>query len=282
MVETNGVEARTCDEPRQAGRTSCWTEPVRAGGGPRRSPRGGDRERAERPRRGTEIRKRRAGAARRRGGARGRGRGGDAPPWETSWCSSRRDARGCELAAGKRGMWDCPFCRTHTSDEENALARIRKRVAAGDPQAIFFLGSQYHYGKYGLEKDVTRALELYERAAELGAKDAHYNLGFLYDEGTDVEKDLAKAIRHYEAAMCGHVSARYNLGGMEYNAGNYDLALQHWMISAKLGHVHSLNYIKSLFISGLASKADYAAALRGHQNAIKEMSSPDRDQAKAV
>ena len=37
-----------------------------------------------------------------------------------------------------------------------------------------------------------------------------------------------------------------------------------------------------MFVKGLATKADYAAALRGYQNAIEEMSSPDRDEAKVV
>ncbi|EJK47287.1 hypothetical protein THAOC_34003, partial [Thalassiosira oceanica] len=183
---------------------------------------------------------------------------------------------------GKRGMWDCPFCRTPTPDEEHALAKIRKRVAAGDPMAIYYLGTKYEFGEHGLEKDVTRAVELYERAAELRLKEAHYNLGVLYDEGEDVEKDMDKAIRHYEAAaMCGLVKARYNLGYMEFDAGNDDLALQHMLISAKLGYDGSLNMVKTFFMAGLATKADYAAALRGYQNAIKEMSSPDRDQAKA-
>ena len=130
---------------------------------------------------------------------------------------------------------------------------------------------------------MTSAVELYERAAELGFKEAHYDLGGLYAEGADVEKDTAKAFRHFEkAAMCGHVFARYNLGYMDYDAGNYDLALQHWMISSKLGHETSLNSVKILFMEGLATKADYAAALRGYQNAIDEMSSPDRDEAKKM
>ncbi|EJK64853.1 hypothetical protein THAOC_14369 [Thalassiosira oceanica] len=127
----------------------------------------------------------------------------------------------------------------------------------------------WQYGILGLNissesTDVTRAAELYERAAELGVKEAHYNLGALYANGSDVEKDMAKAFRHYEAAaMCGHAPARHNVGSMEYNDGNYDLALQHWMISAKLGHEGSLSYVKRLFMEGLATKADYAAALRG-------------------
>ena len=54
------------------------------------------------------------------------------------------------------------------------------------------------------DKNVTRAVVLYECAAELGFQYAHYILGFLYSEGTDVEKDTAKAFRHYDAAAtCG-------------------------------------------------------------------------------
>ena len=40
---------------------------------------------------------------------------------------------------------------------------IRKRVDAGDPVAICCLGTQYEYGEYGLKKDVTMAVVLYER-----------------------------------------------------------------------------------------------------------------------
>ncbi|EJK43749.1 hypothetical protein THAOC_37775 [Thalassiosira oceanica] len=82
--------------------------------------------------------------------------------------------------------------------------------------------------------------------------------------------------------MCGHVNARRNLGYMEYNAGNNDLALQHFLISAKLGDEYSLNEVKSAFMSSIATKADYAGALRGYQSAIEEMSSPDRAEAKAL
>ena len=198
-------------------------------------------------------------------------------------CCTKKVCNGCNLAARKRNMRDCPFCRAPTPDEQQVLAMIQKRVAAGDPVAIFDLGAQYRSGQYGLNKDVTKAVELYERAAELGVKDAHFNLGVLYAKGTDVEKDTAKAFRHYEAAaMCGHGLARYNLGFMENDGGNYDLALQHWMISAKLGHDNSLNCVKEMFMNGFATKDDYAEALRGYQNAVEEMSSPDRNEAKVL
>ncbi|EJK77426.1 hypothetical protein THAOC_00745 [Thalassiosira oceanica] len=198
-------------------------------------------------------------------------------------CCMKRVCNGCVLAAGKRGMWDCPFCRTTPSETDSqVLAMVQARADKGDPEAIYFLGSDYERGKHGLEKDVTRAVELYERAAELGVKEAHYNLGVLYDTGREVAQDMDKAIRRYEtAAMRGHVSARHNLGCEEFDAENYDLALQHFLISAKLGYGDSLKGIKSLFSQGLATKDDYAGALRGYQRAIEEMASSDRAEAKA-
>ncbi|EJK44602.1 hypothetical protein THAOC_36846, partial [Thalassiosira oceanica] len=186
------------------------------------------------------------------------------------------DEEGSHKVGGGR-LPDLPPKKSQT------LAMIQKRVAAGDPVAIWHLGAKYRFGANGLEKDVTRAVELYDRAAELGVKDAHFNLGVLYAKGADVAKDMVKAFRHYEAAaMCGHVPARYNLGYIEGKAGNHVIALQHLLISAKLGHEDSLNAVKRMFVAGLANEADYATALRGYQKALEEMSSPDRDEAKSI
>ena len=79
-------------------------------------------------------------------------------------CCMKEVCNGCVLAAVKRGMSDCPFCRTTRPDKSQVLAMVRKRVDAGDPVAIWFLGSKYRFGEYGLEKDFTRAVDLYERA----------------------------------------------------------------------------------------------------------------------
>ena len=202
-------------------------------------------------------------------------------------CCMTLVCKGCTLAAEKRGMRGCPFCRTPRPKEgSQVVPMIQKRVDAGDPVAMSDLGNIYRSGQFGLEKDVTRAVDLYERAAELGVKEAHLRLGLLYGHvygsGEDVEKDMAKAIRHYEAAAVkGDVTARHNLGFEEYKDGIYDLALQHWMIAAKMGCQHSLHKIKLMFMEGLATKADYAEALREHQSAVEEMRSPDREEALA-
>ena len=59
--------------------------------------------------------------------------------------------------------------------------------------------------------------------------------------------------------------SRHALGVTEYQEGNHDLAMQHWMISAKMGNEVSLNNIKDMFKEGHATKALYAEALLGYQ-----------------
>ena len=198
-------------------------------------------------------------------------------------CCMKLVCDGCILAAQKSGMTDCAFCRAPMPETSQVLAMVQRRVDAGDPVAIYFLGGKYLDGDDGLEKDVTKAIELLERAAELGVQDAHYSLGYLYDEGTYVEEDTAKAMLRWEAAAVkGEVMARCNLGLVEYEAGNYDLALQHWMIAAKLGRQDSLDKVMNMFMDGLATKVDYAEALRGYQCAVEEMRSTDREEALAL
>ena len=75
-------------------------------------------------------------------------------------------------------------------------------------------------------------------------------------------------------SQCRLLKELHNLGNAENRAGNHDLALQHWMFSATLGYEKSLSKVKTSFMKGLATKADYAAALRGYQNAVEEIQAP--------
>ncbi|EJK62967.1 hypothetical protein THAOC_16402 [Thalassiosira oceanica] len=191
-------------------------------------------------------------------------------------CCMNLVCNGCIVAAEKRGMDDCPFCRAPTPDESQLLAMIQKRVDAGDPAAMWHLGTHYADGSYGLTTDVTRTVELYERAAKIGFRDAHCSLGCLYHVGTDVEKDTARAIRHYEAAAVkGVVTARHNLGYVEYEAGNYDCTaalddccqdgipsfaeqqgrLLHWKVTVLFVHLDRRQALSALCIRRLAVRS---------------------------
>ncbi|EJK53157.1 hypothetical protein THAOC_27462, partial [Thalassiosira oceanica] len=124
-------------------------------------------------------------------------------------------------------------------------------------------------------------LELWTEAALLGDLDAHFQLGRMYFCGEGVEKDEARGIRHWQhAAIQGHPESRCLLGYFEDKSGNHELAVQHLLISAKMGLQKSLNEIKGMFMKGHASKAHYAEALNGYQNALEETKSPQREEAK--
>ena len=82
--------------------------------------------------------------------------------------------------------------------------------------------------------------------------------------------------------MKGEAESRHNLGVVEFNMENDMLAVQHWMISAKMGYEESLNDIKGMFMEGHATKAQYAEALLGYQGAVEEMKGPQREEAKRL
>ncbi|EJK76874.1 hypothetical protein THAOC_01339 [Thalassiosira oceanica] len=163
-------------------------------------------------------------------------------------CCMKRVCNGCVLAARQRGLVGCPFCRTpHPHDDASTLVMVQKRVSKGDSEAIAYLGEQHYQGILGLARDIPRAIELWTKAAELGSVSAHCHLGRVYYNGDAVEEDKPRGIQHFrQAAMKGDVGSRHNLGIVEYENGNYQLAVQHWMISAKMGYDKSLNCIKHI------------------------------------
>lgn len=57
-----------------------------------------------------------------------------------------------------------------------------------------------------------------------------------------------------------------NLGIYECELRNYDSAVRHFLISAKMGNQDSLGAIKNLFTRGNARKSQYAKALMGCQD----------------
>ena len=197
-------------------------------------------------------------------------------------CCMKRICDGCNLAAQGRGMHDCPFCRKPYPDNDaDVLVMIQARVEKEAPEAIYHLGEKYFQGVLGLRKDVRKGVELWTEAAELGSIEALFNLGAAHERGLGVQENKAKAVEFYKkAAIQGHVRSRYNLGCYEGQKGNHDRAARHFLISAKMGHKDSVETIKKMFMSGAATKGQYTEALKGYQDALEEMKSHDRDEAK--
>ncbi|EJK61151.1 hypothetical protein THAOC_18405, partial [Thalassiosira oceanica] len=75
---------------------------------------------------------------------------------DSTYAGMKRVCVGCNFAAQKRGMFDCPFCRTPYPDND------------ADAQQFF----------PGLQKDMQKAVQLMSEAAELGSIKALFNLGY--------------------------------------------------------------------------------------------------------
>ncbi|KAL7528791.1 hypothetical protein ACHAXR_002638, partial [Thalassiosira sp. AJA248-18] len=126
----------------------------------------------------------------------------------------------------------CPFCRAPAATDEEDVERIKKRIEAGEAEAVHMLGCRYRHGR-GVPKDSNKALELWHQAAKLGCVESDCDIGEVYFYGEGVEKDTQKAKYHWElGAIGGDVIARCNLGAIEGKAGNMNRAMKHFMISA--------------------------------------------------
>ena len=197
-------------------------------------------------------------------------------------CCGKRICSGCIHAVAKRdgGLGLCPFCRAPRPTGEEILEQMKKRIEAGDAEAILGLGCDYADGDDGLTQDHAKALELWHQEAELGSAKSYYNIGNAYYNGDGVERDEGKAVYYTElAAMGGYMGARHNLGGLEYRSGNLDRALKHFMIAAGGGYYDSLENIKRMFMNGEAMKDDYTKALQVYQAYLNEIKSVQRDEA---
>ena len=159
-----------------------------------------------------------------------------------------------------------------------------------DGEAMSNMGEIYYNGAYdlgchylrgdGLSQDYNKALELWNRAAELGHAHAYHNIGTAYYFGRGVKADKKKALHYFElAAMNGVVLSRHNVGTIEWNEGNTERAIKHYMIAVDGGCNDALKKIQELYSKGLATKDDYAKALRSYQDYLGEVRSNQRDEA---
>ena len=194
-------------------------------------------------------------------------------------CCCKIFCKGCDYANQKREVEQglehrCAFCREPApKSQEESNKRVMERVKKNDPVAITQMGK-----KHAHKGDNVKAFEYFTKAAELGDVDAHACLGDLYRDGKGVEKDMKKAVYHFEqAAIGGQPDARRYLAIHEMRNGRFERAAKHLIINAILGCDSSLNYTKELFVKGIVSKEGYAAALRGYQAAVNETKSAERE-----
>lgn len=97
-------------------------------------------------------------------------------------------------------------------ETKEALGALRRAAELGHRDAAFELGESYRRG-IGLEQDLFAAARYYGDAAIAGHADGQYRLAEAFANGLGVERDLSWAMRWYgKAAYQGHAKAQFAYG----------------------------------------------------------------------
>ena len=127
----------------------------------------------------------------------------------------------------------------------------------------------------GVPKDLGKAAELYQKAADQGNALAQNNLGWLYQNGQGVPKDLGKAVELYQkAADQGNAFAQNNLGWLYENGQGVpkDLgkAAELYQKAADQGNAFAQNNLGWLYQSGQGVPKDLGKAVELYQKAADQ------------
>ena len=103
---------------------------------------------------------------------------------------------------------------------EEAFPLLVQASNSGDVKASYQLGKLFDHGDV-VKTNISMAIHYYEKAFELGDKDAAYRLAMIYERGCykeKIERDIDKASEWYEkAADKGHPKANKRLGDLLRN-----------------------------------------------------------------
>lgn len=151
----------------------------------------------------------------------------------------------------------------NSKDFKTALTLYAELANSGDADAMTSLGYMYQNAQ-GCQKDEAKALEFYERAAELKQPYALFNLAILYMNGLNgVLHDQFKAHELFmEAAIREVPPAMYEVALMlERGLGclqNFSEAAFWYEEGAKRGHLESFNNLGVLYKEGHGISMDEA------------------------
>ena len=102
----------------------------------------------------------------------------------------------------------------------------------------------------------------------------HNNIAATYYDDHGVKQDSKEEKYHREcAAMEGHFTSRGCLHTIEYNEGNMNRAMMHWIIAAEAGHNKSLQEVQEGFMNGCVTKDQFEKTWCVHKKSVDEMQS---------
>ena len=182
------------------------------------------------------------------------------------------------------------FLKSIPRSGEISDEKLKRAAEDGDVDAMGELGLRYEFGSPTLVANQKKAVELYQKTAELGNPAGLYNLADVYEKcsndltlviscgfpeeyhGKDADtmrrELLDRAADLYrKAAEAGFLPAYCRLGNLAENDGEYQKAFEYYKAAAEKGYPPAQNSLGYYLYHGIAGKADQQAARQLYQKA---------------
>jgi TPR repeat protein len=168
------------------------------------------------------------------------------------------------------------------------IARLQRRVAAGDVAAITDLGLtladgiQDRNGRSVVRRNSRYAVRLFRRAAESGDSTAASSLGYAYDVGRGITQNKTEALRWYRRSVrLGNSAAASNASTVYRDRGQLVRAHRWMMRAAAMGNGDAAVDAGYDYLYGIGVRRSFTTARRFFHRAlrVKYISSYGREEA---
>ncbi|WP_251975886.1 tetratricopeptide repeat protein [Salinicola avicenniae] len=165
------------------------------------------------------------------------------------------------------------------SDDVNshAIESLENESEDGNGESSYTLAMAYFRGSEGLDKNVGRACELFERAFEQGYKPGGFYAGLMYFNGYGVDENVEKGIRLMsEAGESGYLRAQVELAKIYYfsrgheEVKDYEKAAYWFSKAARSGDGLSMLNLSQMYLNGRGLEGNQEEAFYWIQKAVNE------------
>ena len=154
-------------------------------------------------------------------------------------------------------------------DFTKAMEFYQKAAELGDAAALNAIGDMYSLG-LGTEKNDQTAFEYYMKAADAGDPQGIYNVGLCYETHRGVAKNQSTALKYYkQAADLGVVDAMNKMADYYSRSNRYSDAIDYYQKAADTGNAYALRRLGDMYFIG-ATKTNYALALDYYRKAAEK------------
>lgn len=151
---------------------------------------------------------------------------------------------------------------------EEAIKTYIKATILGDPESAYRIAEIYYADK----SKAAESVRWYTTAANQGHSKSQNSLGYIYEHGEGIDKDLKKAFYWYQkAAISGNRNAQHNLAFFYYQGMgtmvDYGKAFEWYSKAASQGHPGAQNNLGVMYEYGYGVDKDINQAIKWYKAA---------------